>query len=113
MVVWWASFAGGICCNVNYHFWISFWALWSTIPTVAWLKMRSYHVITLQGPRIMHEIMHEIILTTVVLTLQVNVHEYFIPTSILSCIIRVVSGGGLRVFTCWNYCMTGKISSAY
>jgi hypothetical protein len=33
VVAWWASFAGGICCNVNYHFWICFWALWSTIPT--------------------------------------------------------------------------------
>jgi hypothetical protein len=40
----------------------------------------------------MHEIMHGIILATVVLISQWFMHEYFIPTSTLSCIIRTASG---------------------
>jgi hypothetical protein len=57
------------------------------------------------GAIVMHEIMHGIILATVVLTSQWFMHEYFIPTSTLSCIIRTASGGTLS----WWFTPLGKL----
>jgi serine/threonine protein kinase len=41
----------------------------------------------------MHEIMHEIILATIVLTLQRIMHEHFVTIPTLSCMNRTASGG--------------------
>jgi hypothetical protein len=41
---------------------------------------------------VMHEIMHEIILATIVLTSQRFMHEHFITIPTLSCMNRTASG---------------------
>jgi hypothetical protein len=59
------------------------------------------------GARVMHEIMHEIILATIVLTLQRIMHEHFVTISTLSCMNRTASGGNWKI-DCGTNC-TGQL----